>query len=86
VDPSLWDLHLAAASPLVDAGAPSGSDPDGSDSDIGAYGGSGAAYWDLDRDGYPEWWQPGEYDHAAYPADGWDCDDGDDNVYPGNGC
>ena len=31
--------HLTAASPLVDAGDPSITDPDGSTSDIGAFGG-----------------------------------------------
>jgi MYXO-CTERM domain-containing protein len=32
------DLHLAAGSALVDAGAPAITDPDGSPSDVGAYG------------------------------------------------
>ena len=50
------------------------------------YGGPGASGWDLDWDGYPGWWQPGVYDHDAYPAEGWDCDDNDAGVYPGNGC
>ncbi|MCB9743666.1 MAG: hypothetical protein H6740_13785 [Alphaproteobacteria bacterium] len=44
-DPALWDLTLDSASPLIDAGDPSVSDPDGSTSDIGAYGGPGAADW-----------------------------------------
>ena len=39
VDPLDWDLHLSASSPLIDAGDPSVLDPDGSPSDIGAYGG-----------------------------------------------
>ena len=73
-------------SPLIDAGDPTLLDPDGSPSDIGAYGGPGAATWDLDWDGYYEWWQPGEYDFGTYPGQGWDCDDGDPGVYPGNGC
>ena len=81
-----WDLHLAAASGLVDAGVPSSNDPDGSGSDIGAYGGADAGSWDLDGDGYDEWWQPGPYDHGTYPALGWDCDDRDASVHPGNGC
>ena len=41
-DPTLWDLTLAAGSPLIDAGDPSVLDPDGSISDIGAYGGPSA--------------------------------------------
>ena len=85
-DPADWDLHLAAASPLIDAGDPSYLDPDSSPSDIGPFGGTYAADWDLDGDGYPAWWQPGEYDFVTYPALGWDCDDSDAGVYPGNGC
>jgi hypothetical protein len=34
-----WDFHLAAGSPLIDAGDPAVLDADGSASDIGAYGG-----------------------------------------------
>jgi len=85
-NPLLWDLHLQALSPLIDAGDPALSDPDGSPSDIGAYGGYGAEDWDRDRDGYYEWWQPGAYDYATYPGLGWDCDDMDPAVYPGSGC
>ena len=84
VNPLDWDLHLSATSQLIDAGDPSILDPDGSPSDIGAYGGSGAAAWDLDRDGFYEWWLPGPHDPATSP--GTDCDDGDGGVYPGNGC
>ncbi len=40
-----WDLHLGAASPLLDAGDPALADPDGSVSDMGAYGGPGGAGW-----------------------------------------
>jgi predicted outer membrane repeat protein/parallel beta-helix repeat protein len=83
-DPADWDLHLASASPLIDTGDGSILDPDGSPSDIGAYGGPGAAGWDLDDDGYPQWWLPGPYDPATSPAK--DCDDLDENVYPGSGC
>ena len=67
-----WDLHLSTTSPLIDAGDPTILDPDGSPSDIGVYGGPGAGLFDLDGDGYPEWWQPGPYDAVRYPALGWD--------------
>ncbi len=85
-DPINWDLHLTTSSPLIDAGDPNILDPDGSPSDIGIYGGPDAEFWDMDNDGWYEWWQPGEYDYVNYPAFGWDCDDQDDTVYPGNGC
>ena len=42
--------------------------------------------WDVDLDGYPEWWQPGPYDETTYPAQQWDCDDRDPLVRPGAGC
>ncbi len=85
-DPLAWDLHLDLGSQLIDAGDPTVLDPDGSPADVGAFGGPGADGWDLDRDGYPAWWQPGPYDSASYPATGWDCDDHDASVYPGAGC
>ena len=83
-DPLAWDLHLAPTSPLVNAGAL--TDPDGSASDIGAYGGVHAGDWDLDHDGFNEWWQPGTYDYGNYPALDWDCVDRDPAAYPGSGC
>lgn len=39
------DLHLAEGSPCIDAGSPAVQDPDGSPSDIGAFGGPNAP-WD----------------------------------------
>lgn len=84
--PSPWDLHISEGSPLVDTGEPAIFDPDGTCSDIGLYGGPRASEWDIDHDGYPEWWQPGEYDFGSYPAAGWDCDDRDAAVFPGDGC
>jgi hypothetical protein len=86
LDPFDWDLHLDPLSPLVDAGDPTLLDPDGSPSDMGVFGGLGAELWDLDWDGFPLWWQPGPYDHATYPDEGWDCDDLDSDVFPGAGC
>jgi hypothetical protein len=83
-DPQWWDLHLLAGSPLIDAGFHTNADPDGSRSDIGAYGNAGASSWDLDWDGYPDWWLPGSYDPATSP--GADCDDDDEMTYPGSGC
>ena len=79
-----WDLHLDTSSPLIDAGNPVLVDPDGSASDIGAYGGSSAAGWDLDGDGYIEWWLPGAYNAAT--STGMDCDDQDATVGPASGC
>ena len=76
------DLHLATSSLLVDAGFPNCHDPDGTDCDIGAYSGPGGGGWDLDGDDSNEWWQPGPYDHVAYPPEGWDCDDRDPTTHP----
>ncbi len=85
-DPWTWDLHLATSSPLIDAGRSSVDDPDGSRSDMGAYGGARAGRIDRDQDGHPEWWQPGPYDAATYPDQGWDCDDRDAATGPWDGC
>ena len=67
-------------------GDPSIQDPDGGLSDPGAFGGEEADGWDLDLDGYPSWWQPGEYDDTEHPQQGLDCDDRNRTVYPGAGC
>jgi hypothetical protein len=75
-----WDLHLTSASSLVGSGEEGITDPDGSRSDIGAYGGPGADEWDIDGDGCFEWWQP-----DCCPGAPWDCDDLDPLV-PGEGC
>ena len=85
-DPADWDLHLSFTSPLIDAGDPTVLDPDGSTSDVGAFGGPGAGGFDLDGDGAPLWWQPGPYDVASYPVLGWDCDDLDAAFGPTFGC
>ena len=60
-------LVLSADSPLVDAGDPEILDPDGSTSDLGAFGGPDASTEDEDGDGY-EAWQ--------------DCDDADSDIHP----
>jgi hypothetical protein len=44
VDPEAGDFTLTAASPAVDAGDPTGTDPDGSRADAGAFGGVNG-YW-----------------------------------------
>jgi hypothetical protein len=61
------DLALSFGSPAVDTGDPGIEDPDGSRSDIGAFGGSRATQLDRDADGYPL---------------GSDCDDEDPSVHP----
>lgn len=43
-DAADWDLHLSAASVLVDEGDPARKDADGSRADLGAYGGPGGAW------------------------------------------
>ena len=83
-NPLLWDFHLAAASLVVGMGDPALPDPDGGPGDMGIYGGPGAGGWDLDDDGYFEWWLPGPYDPATSP--GMDCDDRNPGIYPGQGC
>ena len=87
-DPQDWDLRLSASSPLIGQGDPDVLDPDGTISDLGAFGGTfgetGAHTWDLDGDGYYQWWGPGPLDLLVCPD--CDCDDRDPDVYPGAGC
>ncbi len=54
------DFHLLPGSVLVDQGDPEISDPDGTRSDIGAFGGLAgdrAYYTDQDGDGIPDGWE-----------------------------
>ena len=81
-DPLLWDLHLEITSQLIDAGDPASADPDSTTSDMGIFGGPLAGSWDLDRDGYPLWWQPGDY-NPVYAGFLWDCDDSNPGIHPG---
>jgi len=64
----LVSLVLSQSSPLIDAGDPMFDDPDGSRSDVGAYGGNYLIVYDEDEDGW---------------EDNYDCDDTDPAVYPG---
>jgi|GEM_PF-1070342 len=83
VDPDLQDYTLNGdcsddnywlswGSDLIDAGDPNLSDPDGSRSDIGAFGGE-----DADEDAWED------ADEDAYPVM-WDCDDENGDMNPGN--
>jgi predicted outer membrane repeat protein len=84
LNPMLWDLHLETGSNMVDAGAPFIYDPDLSASDMGIYGGPACDEFDLDLDGYLDWWHAGPY-NAMDPLDGKDCDDLDPWVFPQGG-
>jgi len=55
----IYDYHLQAGSPCIDAGQPGPEyyDPDGTRNDIGAYGGPNATVFDRDDDGMPDWWE-----------------------------
>ncbi len=44
VAPDNWDLHLAAGSPLIDAGAPDCVDVDGTRCDVGVFGGPAGSW------------------------------------------
>lgn len=63
------DFHLQAGSPAIDAGDPSRLDVDGTRSDLGAYGGPGMNYTDVDGDGFA--------------VDEGDCNNTDPSIYPG---
>jgi predicted outer membrane repeat protein len=89
-------LYPLAASPLVDAGDPDLEDPDGSRSDIGAFGGPGAdpaLFTDADEDGWVLVFDCDDDDPATNPAaaevpyDGidQDCDGSDTTDVDGDG-
>ena len=70
-----WDLRVDYNGVMIDIGDPAIFDPDGTTSDMGAYGGVGAEFWDFDGDGAYEWWQGN-----ASPGSPWDADDRDASV------
>ncbi len=67
-------FHFALSAPLIDAGDPSLLDVDGSRSDPGIYGGPEGDGWDLDLEGYPDWFWPGTLDAAPEGFQPSDCD------------
>ncbi len=73
------DLRLSSTSTLIDAGDPSLTDPDGSASDIGLYGGAGSAVYDADGDGYDNIDDCDDTDSAVSPAATESCNGIDDN-------
>ncbi len=81
------DYHLDTDSPLIDAGDPADAflDTDGTRNDIGAYGGPSGASWDLDGDGYYDYFWPGGPSDppALFSEDAYDCDDQDPSVHTG---
>ena len=88
-NPLLWDLHLTDESLVLGedfGGDPDIENPDGSPSHPGSYGGEHAGDWDLDADGYAEWWHTGPYVPVTDSSADWDCDDQDPDVYPFHGC
>lgn len=76
------DFHLSLTSPLIDMGAPTLPDVDGTRADLGLYGGSGGASVDFDGDGVPAWFWPGTWSDAppGYASEDYDCDDLDAGV------
>lgn len=78
--PSDW--HLSESSSLIDAGTTSELDVDGTRADMGIYGGPDGDGWDLDGDGYFDYFWPGAFADAPLGVDtaGYDCDDGDASI------
>ena len=71
------NLHPALGSPLINAGDPAEMDVDGSIADIGVFGGEGGDEWDVDMDGVPDYFWPGEWSNApvGFNAEDYDRDD-----------
>ncbi|MCB9797576.1 MAG: putative metal-binding motif-containing protein [Alphaproteobacteria bacterium] len=67
-DPCAPRPMLEVGSPAIDAGDPSLRDPDGSPSDIGAYGGPNALEPDADQDGSYAWQDCDDEDPARWPG------------------
>jgi len=69
--------HLSDVSSLIDAGDPEQLDADGSRRDPGRYGGLEGAGWDLDRDGWPDYFWPGRLNDAppGFDPGAFDVDD-----------
>ncbi len=82
-DPQGSDLHLARESPLPDSGTPGDIDPDGSPASMGCFGGPAGDAWDLDGDGFPDYFWPGTLDEAPQAVDPahYDRDDLDPTVH-----
>ncbi len=84
---------LSADSPLVDAGNPATLDPDGTPSDIGAFGGHQTWQDDADSDGFAAWQDCDDTDPTVQPGaeDSWydgvdsNCDGADDFDQDGDG-
>lgn len=84
-DGSPSSAHLSSRSRLINVGDPSvcssfdgsGCDADGSRADLGMYGGAAGAAWDMDADGLPDWFWPGDWSSAPAPfsSTDYDCDD-----------
>ncbi len=76
------DHHLFSRSPLIDQGNPEAFDLDGTVSDIGSYGGTQGGSFDLDLDGLPDYFWPGELEDApeGFNSSDYDCDDLDPGV------
>ncbi len=88
------DFHLATDSPIINNGVSTclvdldgdgiesnelcGQDPDGSESDMGIYGGPSADDWDLDGDGLEDYFWTGGYCGnlpSGFILDHFDCND-----------
>lgn len=73
------DFHLSLSSPLINQGNTTETDADGSRTDLGCYGGKGGSAWDLDGDGYHDWFWPGTFEDASSAIDSSSFDSDDVN-------